>query len=254
MRIYCSCGHEYETRTVSCGITGCLVPHTDPGSYVCPVCEAVNSPKGAEYKSQYSAADDLEVFIEEVNIPSRSIAPRIGKNVTHHYYSKSEEPLMKKHQFLMSAAKPLTNSAVEYPELVYLTVLNRVVLAELLTLHEMARALAAKHDTFVEIRDHVPNVKELVVLPGEWMLLQHPALMKMTESPTYDPNSGYLIELTDEELDEVHRMALDVDTNRYACNTHMTWEFSLTGESPARVHTISFMEMLDLMAVTRSKW
>lgn len=156
---------------------------------------------------------------------------------------------MKKKPFLISAAKPLVNSAVEYPELVYLTVLERSVLTSMLGMYEIANMLAEKNGSFVEIRDHVPNAKELIVLSGEWLLLQHPELEASFDDPKYDPSNGKLIELTEDELDEALRMALDVDTNRYACNSHVTWEFSLYGEEPARVHTLTITELWNCMGL-----
>jgi len=47
------------------------------------------------------------------------------------------------------------------------------------------------------------------------------------------------------------RMALDVDINRYACNSHVTWEFSLHGEEPARVHTLTLVELWNGMTTER---
>ena len=47
MKIHCSCGHEYETRTLPCpdGVEGCLVYHTDRDSYTCEKCGAFNAPR-----------------------------------------------------------------------------------------------------------------------------------------------------------------------------------------------------------------
>ena len=158
---------------------------------------------------------------------------------------------MKKKPFLISAAKPLVNSAVEYPELVYLTVLERSVLTSMLAMYEIANMLAAKNESFVEIRNHVPNSQELIVLPGEWLRLQHPELEARFDDKCYDPNTGIVIELAEDEVDEVMRMALDVDINRYACNSHVTWEFSLHGEEPARVHTLTLVELWNGMTMER---
>jgi hypothetical protein len=60
-----------------------------------------------------------------------------------------------------------------------------------------------------------------------------------------------LIELSDDEVEDIMQASLDVDTNRYACNSHVTWEFSLHGEEPSRVHTLTLVELLNCMSQAR---
>jgi hypothetical protein len=157
---------------------------------------------------------------------------------------------MPKTKFLISAAKPLIDSPVVYPELVYLTRVSRYLMGEMIGLYKMAEALSTKNESFVEIRNHVPNCDDLIVLPVDWLQLAHPQIAEMFEAEGYDPNTGQIIELSADEVEEAERLSLIVTVNQYACNSHVTWEFAITGEEPSRVHTLTLTELCAVMAIS----